>query len=94
VHKPSFDPDSPDYSNDDPDWDGHEQFRVHTVKALEMVENLMDDTKVTAWSEQRGYLICKDCATDAKEGGARLTQTTVVKGRLCEWCGQEIGSND
>jgi hypothetical protein len=52
----------------------------------------MNDDKVTAWSERYGLLICRDCANDARRGGARLTQTRVVKGRLCSYCNQEIGT--
>ena len=39
------DPDHPAYSDDalhDPDWTGREQFRVHTVKALAMVEGITE----------------------------------------------------
>ena len=89
MHKPSFDPDSPDYSNDDPDWDGHEQFRAHTIKALGMVEGLM--AKVQIWFDDQGLIYCRDCAKDAKTGGARLRQSEVSDGLVeCAGCRRVI----
>jgi hypothetical protein len=83
------DPDHPAYSDDAV---GEESFWTHTRAALRTVEALME--RVTAWSEQSGQLICRDCAEDAKASGARLTRTRVEQGRLCEYCGQEIGRDD
>lgn len=54
----------------------------------------MDQTRVTAWSERSGQLLCSECAEDVRTGGGALTQTRVLKGRLCAYCGQMIGREE
>lgn len=47
---------------------------------------------VMAFSVNGGELLCRDCAEDAIQGGMRLKQARVIKGRICGFCGAEIGT--
>lgn len=58
------------------------------TQALARQEEPMD--RVTAWSENGGQILCRDCADDARAGGAPLKQARVLKGRLCDYCKEEI----
>lgn len=62
------------------------------TQALARQEAHMD--RVTAWSENGGDTMCRECADDARAGGALLKQARVEKGRVCDGCGQEIGNGD
>ncbi len=43
--KPSSDPHSPEYGNDDPTWEARDDFHQHVLKAEQMVEEILEGGK-------------------------------------------------